>query len=124
MDIDIKLDVTSGSSDYENTITEQAVLKIYSADRKFVVEKIKKDEDFALFIVNHPNLAGLNEGLPGNNYSLAHIAVKRHPKIALHVIFNRPEIHDIHSALGSLDESGATIYNSLSRIKDLLRKQS
>ena len=42
MDIDIKLDVTSGSSDYENTITEQAVLKIYSADRKFVVEKIKK----------------------------------------------------------------------------------
>jgi hypothetical protein len=89
------------SGEYGNTanLTEDAVLDMYRSSKENLIEKINRDENLALFIVDHGRLAGIFEGLPGNNYYLVHFAV-RHPNIALHVLCNRPELHSIHANLG------------------------
>jgi|GEM_PF-6625803 hypothetical protein len=79
---------------------EEAVLEMYRTSEEELVKQIKGNEDLALFIVDHKRLAELFEGLPGNNYYLAHHAV-RHPNVALHVLCNHPELHSMHSSLGA-----------------------
>jgi hypothetical protein len=84
----------------EIRLTEKEVLKIYKDSRATLIEETKREEDIAMFIVNHTRLAKLSEGFPGEDLTLGHISVGPHPNVALHVMCNLPELHNIYSRSG------------------------
>jgi hypothetical protein len=81
-------------------LTENEVFKIHRDSRTTLIEEIKREEDIAMFIVNHKRLAKLPEGFPGEDLTLGHISVGPHPNVALHVMCNLPELHNIYSRSG------------------------